>query len=145
MTDKLLPQLFGIPVHKEAELGQDGEPDVVWTDYEGMMSIVALDDGVHEAVGVWYNVLTILICLLIKRGLEYLAAFLELVVASAAQNSSHWGLFYLLGPLSMKWQSIGTMFSRLERHGHSECGFGPRIASRSKVARPKIRVSDPLS
>ena len=51
-------------------------------------SVIALNHGVHESIAVWNDVLTIIGYILIQRRLEYLAAFLELIVASTVRNLS---------------------------------------------------------
>ena len=63
---KLLPQLLRISVHEEIELGQDGEPDVVGADYQGLVVVIALGYGVHESTAVRDDVLAIAECPLIK-------------------------------------------------------------------------------
>ena len=47
---------FCISIDKEAELCQDGEPDVVRTDDERAVLVVCLDHGVDKSVALWNDV-----------------------------------------------------------------------------------------
>ena len=56
MGNENVAKSFRISVDKEAELGQDGEPDVVRTDNERVMLVVCLYNGVDESVPLWNDV-----------------------------------------------------------------------------------------
>ncbi|KZP14690.1 hypothetical protein FIBSPDRAFT_1048674 [Athelia psychrophila] len=41
-----LSQQLCVPVDKEVELREDGEPDVTWLDHESLIVVISLDDSV---------------------------------------------------------------------------------------------------
>ena len=56
MRDQLSSELLTPPVDEEAELDEDGSPDVAYTEAEVSVLIVCFDYGVHETDSFWNGV-----------------------------------------------------------------------------------------
>jgi hypothetical protein len=55
MGDEDGADCLGVSIDKEAELGEDGEPDVVGAQPEVQVLLPGAYDGVGEAIFVWYD------------------------------------------------------------------------------------------
>jgi len=50
MSDKLTAEGFGVGIDVEGQLREDGNPDIVWTNNEVVVSAVGYHDTPHKAV-----------------------------------------------------------------------------------------------
>jgi len=110
VSDEEVTKRFSVRVDEEVELREDGHPNVVWTDYEMMVSVVGIYSGSNEAAIRWNSAGTVGG---VEGGLEDLLAFAGFFGTGPLKDIQ--GTFRNLAVI-FEWGNV--VFGRVKGDGH---------------------------
>jgi hypothetical protein len=50
----MLAKDFSVTGDEVVELGENGDPDIIWAEDQNVVFVVRIQDRMHQAVGMWF-------------------------------------------------------------------------------------------